>query len=151
MKYFYRSFSLIVVLLLIPFSVCFAWEGKVIKVTDGDTITVMHKGKPEKIRLYGIDTPEKKQDFGRKAKKFTSNMVFGKTVEIESVTKDRYGRTVGLVYIKDECLNSELVKSGHAWVYKQYCKKSRCDNWLSLQDDAMKSKIGLCEMGKSFI
>ena len=64
----------------------------VVGVTDGDTITVLHEGKGEKIRLYGIDTPEKDQAFGKKAKQFTSQMVYGKTVEVETKDTDRYGR-----------------------------------------------------------
>ena len=55
-----------------------AFQGKVVGIADGDTITVMHKGKGEKIRLYGVDCPEKAQDFGQKAKRFSSDMVFGK-------------------------------------------------------------------------
>jgi micrococcal nuclease len=76
------------------------WQGKVIGVSDGDTITVMHNGKGEKIRLYGVDCPEKAQDFGQKAKQFSSDMVFGKTVDVESVVADKYGRTVGIVRIE---------------------------------------------------
>ena len=59
-----------------------AWKGKVVGVADGDMITVMHDGKGEKIRLYGIDCPEKKQAFGNKAKQFTSDKVLGKQVEV---------------------------------------------------------------------
>jgi endonuclease YncB( thermonuclease family) len=77
----------------------------------------LHNNRGEKVRLYGIDTPEKRQDFGNKAKQFTSDMVFGKYVEVEPVTKDRYGRTVGLVYINGQCLNEELIRAGFAWVY----------------------------------
>jgi micrococcal nuclease len=66
-------------------------------VTDGDTITVMHQGKGEKIRLYGIDCPEKRQAFGQKEKQYTSDMVYGKVVEVEAVEIDRDGRTVELL------------------------------------------------------
>jgi micrococcal nuclease len=62
----------------------------------------------EKIRLYGIDCSEKRQAFGQKAKQFTSDKVFGKIVEIEPIDIDRYGRTVGLVSIGDQCLNESL-------------------------------------------
>jgi endonuclease YncB( thermonuclease family) len=89
-----------------------AWQGKVVGVSDGDTITVMHDGKGEKIRLYGIDCPEKDQDYGQKAKQFTSNMVFGKTVDVKPIDQDRYGRTVGIVVFDGVNLNVELIRSG---------------------------------------
>lgn len=75
------------------------FSGKVVAVTDGDTIKVMHEGKAEKIRLYGIDCPEKKQPFGNKAKQFTSDLAFGKIVTIRDKGKDRYGRTIGEVIL----------------------------------------------------
>ncbi len=74
-----------------------AWSGKVVGVSDGDTITVLRDKKPQKIRLYGIDCPEKRQPFANKAKQFTSELVLGKSVEVEPVATDRYGRTVAFV------------------------------------------------------
>jgi len=119
------------------------WSGKAVGVSDGDTITVLHDGKGEKIRLYGIDTPEKRQAFGKKAKQFTSSMVFDKTVEVETKDTDRYGRTVGLVYINGESINETLIKNGYAWVYRKYCKESFCKDWLNLESAARYGKIGL--------
>lgn len=66
-----------------------AWSGNVIGVTDGDSITVLHDGRQEQIRLWGIERPEKNQDFGTKAKQATSTLVFGKFVEVEPATTDR--------------------------------------------------------------
>jgi len=103
----------------------------------------MHDGKGEKIRLYGVDCPEKAQDFGQKAKQFCSDMVFGKTVDVESVVTDRYGRTVGIVRINGKCLNEELLRNGFAWQYKQYCDKSFCSEWKKLEEQARSSKAGL--------
>lgn len=88
-----------------------------VSVTDGDTIKVLHNGNAEKIRLYGIDCPEKKQAYGKKAKQFTPEMVFKQTVDIKPVATDRYGRTIGLVYINVQCFNEELIRAGFAWVY----------------------------------
>jgi len=113
-----RFTVLIPALILISALYSYAFQGKVVGVSDGDTITVMHNGTGEKIRLYGIDTPEKRQDFGTKAKKFTSDMVYGKKVTVESVTTDRYGRTVGLVYIGGKCLKRQLVAKGFVFIYK---------------------------------
>ncbi|MBN2106413.1 MAG: thermonuclease family protein [Deltaproteobacteria bacterium] len=95
-------------LLLLATTPAHACQGKVVGVADGDTITVMHNGRGEKIRLYGVDTPEKKQDFGQRAKQFTSDMACGKIVDVEPIAIDRYGRTVGIVRIGGKRLNEEL-------------------------------------------
>ena len=103
----------------------------------------MHDGKGEKIRLYGIDTPEKKQAFGKKAKKFTSDIGAGKMVEVKPVTTDRFGRTVGLVYIDGKCLSEELVMAGYAWVYKRYCGKAICVKWIDIEQKVKAGRVGL--------
>ena len=103
----------------------------------------MHNGKPEKIRLYGIDTPESTQAFGTGAKNFTYAMVYRKSVNVEPVTTDRYGRTVGIVHVDGKSLSEELVKSGFAWVYDRYCKKDMCVKWKLLEKEARQSKSGL--------
>jgi micrococcal nuclease len=93
-----RSFSVLLILLFMT-SVCLAWSGKVVGISDGDTITVLKGTTPFKIRLYGIDCPERGQAFGKRAKQFTSDMVFLKHVKIEPVDKDRYGRLVACVFV----------------------------------------------------
>jgi len=121
--------------------------GKVVSISDGDTITVLDSSKTQhKIRLYGVDCPESHQDFGQKAKQFTSNMVFGQTVSVKSMDTDRYGRTVGLVNIGSKSLNEELVKNGMAWFYGQYCKVSFCSQWNQYQEDARSRNTGLWSM-----
>jgi len=85
-------------------------------VSDGDTIKVMRAHKEVKVRLYGIDCPERGQPFSKKAKQFTSDMVFGKLVEIQRMDTDRCGRTVALVAVDKQLLNEELIKAGYAWV-----------------------------------
>jgi endonuclease YncB( thermonuclease family) len=113
--------SLVLIFLLTFPCLAWAWSGMVVGVTDGDTIKVMGShNKQVKIRLYGIDTPERGQAFGKKAKQFTSNMVFGKVVEVHQMDTDRYGRTVALVSVDKQLLNKELVKAGLAWVYDRY-------------------------------
>jgi len=115
--------QLITTLLLLLPSLCYAWSGKVVSVTDGDTIKVLRNGQQVKIRLYGIDTPEKKQAFGNRAKKATSVLVRNKMVEVEPVTKDRYSRTVALVYHGNVNVNAQLIYDGYAWVYRKYCEE----------------------------
>jgi len=95
-------------LFLIP-SLCYAWSGEVVGVADGDTITVQKGQKRVKVRLYGIDTPEKSQWYGQNAKTFTSAQVLGKTVEVQEIDVDRYGRVVGLVSVGNLVLNRHLV------------------------------------------
>ena len=120
-----------------------AWSGKVIGVADGDTITVLRDKTPQKIRLYGIDCPEKRQPFGKRAKQFTSDLVFGKVVDIEPIAIDRYGRTVAFVRVGSVNVNEELIKEGLAWVYLRYCKLPSCVEWQSLELAAQIEKKGL--------
>lgn len=99
----------------------FPFTGKVVAVLDGDTIEVLRHGKAERIRLRGVDCPEKKQPFGQKAKQFTSSLVFGKTVTVVPSEKGRYGRTIGDVFLPTGVnLSYELVKAGLAWWYHKY-------------------------------
>lgn len=116
------------------------WEGKVIGVSDGDTITILHNTTPQRIRLAGIDCPEKSQSYGQQAKTFTSQHCFGKTVIVLEETKDRYGRTVAIITVDGKNLNEELVRAGLAWHYVKYSK----DQDLSLLEAAArKGRIGL--------
>ncbi len=126
-------------------SFLWALNGEVVGISDGDTITVLKDSRTTKIRLYGIDCPERSQDFGRKAKQFTSNMVFRRQVKIIPYGQDRYGRTIGLVYLdsNNRCLNEELIKSGYAWVYRKYCKDGFCQKWLQYEQDSRNNKSGL--------
>ena len=134
---------LLIFLLTFPFHI-WAWSGKVVGIADGDTITVLREGKQQvKIRLYGIDCPERGQAFSRKAKQFNSKMVFGKVVEVERVDIDRYGRTVALVTVFQRLVNEELVNAGFAWVYTRYCDRPICERWKVLEYEAREAKRGL--------
>jgi len=126
-----RLVSLTLILLLTTPCLSSAWSGEVVGITDGDTITVLNRKtlKDVKIRLYGIDTPEKGQAFSKRARQFTSKTVYGKVVEVEVMDTDRYGRTVALVAVNKQILNEELLKAGYAWVYYQYCHEMICHAW----------------------
>ena len=76
--------------LLVTLTLSTDFTGKVVGVTDGDTITVLHNRKGERIRLHGIDCPEKRQAFGKRAKQFTSTVIFGKAVTVKVLGRDRY-------------------------------------------------------------
>ena len=98
------------------------FQAKVIHIVDGDTITVLNATKKKiKIRLNGIDCPEKAQAYGNKAKQFTKNLVAGQMVTIQAYDQDKYGRTIGGVILDDgRNLSQELVKAGYAWWYRKY-------------------------------
>ena len=101
----------------------FGLDGKVVGVTDGDTIKILTSERQQvKVRLYGIDAPEKKQPYGADAKRFLSDLVAGKNVRIEERGKDRYKRTLGIVYLKDNDINEILVLNGYAWAFTKYSK-----------------------------
>jgi endonuclease YncB( thermonuclease family) len=118
------------------------FTGKVVGVSDGDTISVMRGGRALKVRLHGIDCPEKKQAFATKAKKFSSDLAFGKEGTVRNQTTDRYGRTVGVAILPDgKNLNWELVSAGLAWWYRKYAPDDRM--LQKLEAEARDAKRGL--------
>lgn len=118
-----------------------SWSGKVVGVSDGDTITVMKQGRGVKIRLAEIDCPEKRQPFGKKAKQYTSDLCFDKIVTVKPTDVDRYGRVVGHAILPDgKILNQELIKTGLAWHYKKYSDSKK---FAQLEDDARNAGVGL--------
>ena len=138
------SFITLVFLLSLPVHT-WAWSGEVVGITEGDTITVLNSKtlKDVKIRLYGIDCPEGGQAFSKRAKQFTSKMVFGKVVEVGAITVDHYGRTVSLVYVEGKGVCDELIRAGLAWVYYLYCNLPICAEWKNLEAEAKEAKRGL--------
>jgi endonuclease YncB( thermonuclease family) len=131
---------LISILLFIPL-LSFGQEVKVVSVTDGDTVKVLTlDNQIIKVRLAEIDTPERKQHYGKEAKMALSALVFGKTVDLRPVTIDRYGRTVGHLFVGSLNVNKQMVRTGHAWVYKRYMK----DKTLITDEDYGKfQKVGI--------
>ena len=125
-----------------------AWVGLVVGVSDGDTISVLRGQRTEKVRLYGVDCPEKAQDFGPCAKRFTSDLVDGRIVDVQEVDRDRYGRIVARVFSSGgKELSRELVGQGLAWVYERYCQDPSCDGWRELQQGARAEGLGLWSKG----
>ena len=97
--------------------------GKVIKVSDGDTITLLTDDKvSHKVRLNDIDAPEKKQPFGSKSRDNLASYIAGEIVTVRYKSKDRYGRVLGTIYFDNLDINLQQIKNGYAWVYKQYSK-----------------------------
>ncbi len=115
------------------------YEGQVVKIADGDTLTLLVDSKQLKIRLSDIDTPERKQPFGTRAKQALSDLAFGKQARVVEVTVDRYGRIVGRVYADGVDVNQELVARGYAWVYRKYSDDAEL---LRLEAEAKERGLG---------
>jgi endonuclease YncB( thermonuclease family) len=114
--------ALLVALCCANFQLCAAtYGGRVVGVSDGDTITVLDSTNTQhKVRLSGIDAPEKAQAFGHVSKQSLSAFVFSKAVVIDTTKTDKYGREVGKVLVDGQDANLEQVRRGMAWHYKQY-------------------------------
>ena len=135
------------VLLLVPSSLLFSQQltpdviqGKVVGITDGDTLTILMDSKQYKIRLAEIDTPERNQPYGSKAKDVLSDLVFNKEVKAEVQDVDRYGRYVARIYVGDIDVSREMVRLGAAWVYRQYLRDK---SLLEVEAGAKVAKRGL--------
>lgn len=100
-------------------------EGRVISVFDGDTVTVLHNKKRIKVRLEGIDAPERAQNFGSKSKSALEKLVRGKTVRVEEKGVDEYGRVLGIVTLDEKSINEQMISDGWAWHDKQSNTDSR--------------------------
>jgi endonuclease YncB( thermonuclease family) len=114
--------------------------GKVVRIADGDTLSILVDEQTLRIRLAEIDTPERRQPFGTKAKQALADLTFNKSVRVVEVDVDRYGRIVGRVYVNGLTVNAELVKQGYAWVYRKYAKSREL---YRLEDEARNAKRGL--------
>jgi endonuclease YncB( thermonuclease family) len=121
--------------------------GQVIKVVDGDTITILDANKEQlKIRLSGIDAPEKNQAFGNVSRQSLSEMIAGKQVKVDYNKRGRYGRIIGKVLLNNEDVNLMQVKRGLAWHYRQYEREQEVDDRaLYAQEEylAQKARLGL--------
>ncbi len=127
---------------VIPIFADESFSGKVVTIADGDTIRIFNQNenKQYKIRLFGIDAPEKKQDYGKKSKDALSDLIFGKNVQITVKGIDQYKRVLGVVLLGNSEINLEMVKNGHAWVYRKYHKSK---NYIDAENLAKSNKIGL--------
>lgn len=116
-------------------------EGRVVGVHDGDTVTLLMAGNQQvKIRLAQIDAPESDQAFGQRSKESLSDMVFNKNIRVEKETIDKYGRTVGTIFVDGLDANREQIRRGMAWAYQKYMHDQ---SLLQVEDQARKSKVGL--------
>jgi endonuclease YncB( thermonuclease family) len=115
--------------------------GRVVGVSDGDTLTLLTAEKQQvKVRLAEIDTPEKAQPYGQKARQALADLAFQKQAVLSVQDRDRYGRTVARVSVDGVDVNRKLVETGAAWVYRQY---SRDPSLLQVEAEAKAAKRGL--------
>ena len=115
---------------------------KVVGISDGDTFKILYQENQEvKVRLNHIDAPEKGQSFGKSAKKYASDLCFGKEVKIvRQKKKDRYQRIIAEVFVGQTNVNKEMVKAGYAWHFKKYSSDKEYDK---IETEARENKQGL--------
>jgi endonuclease YncB( thermonuclease family) len=149
---------LISVFLVFP-TLLWAGQFKVTRVTDGDTIKVVANEKKEIIRLVGIDAPETSkrkrhpgQPFSQKSIKYLASLVLNKMVDIKSYGQDRYGRTLGVVYVNGINVNIEMVKAGLAEVYRGTPASGLdLDPYLQTEAEAKKANIEMWSLGDKYV
>lgn len=122
-------------------------EGQVVGVSDGDTVTLLDAQKTQwKIRLLGIDAPEKKMPFGQRSKQHLADLVYRKPVIVEFSKRDRYGRTLGKIQVGGLDANLAQIRAGMAWHYKQYQREQSHDDRVAYawaEEQAKEGRIGL--------
>jgi endonuclease YncB( thermonuclease family) len=120
-------------------------RGEVVGISDGDTLTLLTTDRQQvRVRLAGIDAPESRQPWGSWAQQALSALVFRKTVVVMVQDTDRYGRTVGTVWVDRLNVNAEMVRQGHAWVYRQYLR----DRSLLALEEARQARRGLWSLSE---
>ena len=121
--------------------------GRVTGISDGDTLTLVDVSEVQfKIRLSGIDSPEKGQAFGHFCKHNLSDLAYGRAVQIDWQKLDRYGRIIGKVLVDEQDINLEQVRRGCGWHYKKYQNEQSSNDRLSYsaaEESARKDKVGL--------
>ncbi|MDQ1078023.1 thermonuclease family protein [Pseudoroseomonas cervicalis] len=116
-------------------------RGQVVGVHDGDTLTLLTSEREQvRIRLAEIDAPETRQPWGTRARQALAAIAFQKPATVVVVDTDRYGRTVGTVWVEGRNVNAEMVRAGHAWVYRQYLRDR---SLLAVEDEARRARRGL--------
>jgi endonuclease YncB( thermonuclease family) len=121
-------------------------SGRVVKVSDGDTITILRENRQIKIRMLGIDAPEKSQPFGNACRETLAELVAGREVRIQVGELDRYGRTIGKVLVDGRDANLAQVEAGCAWHYKQFARNQEPadrERYAAAEAQARREKRGL--------
>ena len=119
----------------------FSMNGYVVKVSDGDSFIINSYGKNIRVRMYGVDAPELKQDYGRESKKQLENLILNKKVKLKVLYEDKYKRKIAKVYCSGKEINLEMLKSGNVWFYEYHAKKEK--DYRKAFEKAKKEKLGL--------
>ena len=115
------TLALLASLQMLPALAATELTGQVVGISDGDTLTLLTPDRRQtKVRLAEIDTPERRQPYGSRARETLADLAFQRQVRVVVEDSDRYGRTVGHVYAGDRNVNAEMVRRGAAWVYDRY-------------------------------
>jgi endonuclease YncB( thermonuclease family) len=139
----WRVYLALLTLLLTFRSVVLAvseYVGEVVGIADGDTFTLLVDREQLRIRLAEIDAPEKRQPYGNRARQTLSTLIYGKTVRVVEIDRDRCGRVVGRVYVGSIDVNAEMVRRGAAWVYRRYAKDP---SLYELENEARAARRGI--------
>ena len=119
-----RGLVLALGLVVAPLASAETLRGRVVGIADGDTLTVLDSSNQQhRIRLYGIDAPEKKQPFGTRSKQNLAALAFAKHAVVEWTKLDRYGRIVGKVIVEGQDLGLQQIEAGLAWWYRKYSRE----------------------------
>ncbi|HHM8745939.1 TPA: thermonuclease family protein [Pseudomonas aeruginosa] len=141
-------------LLVLSLAAAPAWaelRGEVVRIIDGDTIDVLVDKRPVRVRLVDIDAPEKRQAFGERARQALAGMVFRRPVLVDEKATDRYGRTLGIVWVNVELpgqrphprnVNASMVHQGMAWAYR-FHGRAADPEMLRLEQEARGKRVGL--------
>ena len=136
-----QALAALVFLALAPGAARGELVGRVVSVSDGDTLTVLVDTKQVKVRLDAIDAPERRQPFGRRSQESLAELCAKRTARVAPTGLDRYGRTVGVIVCDGVEANSEQVRRGMAWVFDRYAPKS--SPLYALQSEAQGARRGL--------
>ena len=146
----FSAIAILVLLLAPSCAVPRTVEGKVFRVIDGDTLTlVTPEGTKLRVRLYGIDAPEVRhekmpgQPHGEKAREALEALVLGRIVTVEVVDIDTHRRAVGIVRCSGADINRQMVQSGHAWAYRRYLSAPYASVYIEAETEARKMRAGL--------
>jgi endonuclease YncB( thermonuclease family) len=131
---------LLLLVLAAPAAWAETYQGKVVRVSDGDTLTLLVDRKQIKVRLTEIDAPESKQAFGQRARQSLGELCAGQAATVRSSGRDKYGRTLGRVECQGIDANTEQVRRGMAWVYDRYVTDR---SLYALQNEARAAHLGL--------
>jgi endonuclease YncB( thermonuclease family) len=138
-----------IILLAIAFGIAQAAElnGHVLSVADGDTITILDSSKMQhRIRLAGIDAPERGQPFGNRSRENLARWVGGQSVVVDWHKRDQYGRLVGVVLAQGHDVNLEQVRAGFAWWYREYAREQSVQDrasYSAAETEARSARRGL--------